>query len=176
MAFTFFNLDRVTRGFMLKEIEDDIKADKLHISNRLNQIGVQEYPRLLKEAADKYDESWLTDQLRQGNKFNASEIRTLKTGAISAKVPYNAPEMLAEGEFNRFYLRGLCLRAINDKIPNLVIYRAKAVTNARSESELKIGTSTDPAALLDDLRSNIGIDTFLGLPPGPNSGLSAKLP
>src|SRR6266851_5569734 len=35
---------------------------------------------------------------------------------------------------------------------------------------------TDPKALLTDLRSNPGVDTALGLPPGPNSGLSARLP
>jgi hypothetical protein len=28
------------------------------------------------------------------------------------RVPVNAPGILAEGEFNRFYLRGLCLAAI----------------------------------------------------------------
>jgi hypothetical protein len=30
--------------------------------------------------------------------------------------------------------------------------------------------------LLDDLRTNVGVDTALGLPAGPNSGLSAMIP
>jgi hypothetical protein len=177
MAFNLVNLDSATRSLMLEEIENDIKSAKLFQSPRLNTIGHQEYPLLLKEAAEKHDESWFASQLHgKSNLFNTSETRNLKTGPISVKVPSNAHEMLAEGEFNRFYLRGLCLRAIQEKIPKLIIYRAKAVNNPRPESESKIGSSISPKALLDDLRRNIGIDTFLGLPSGPNSGLSAKLP
>ena len=60
--------------------------------------------------------------------------------------------MLAEGEFNRFYIRGLCLRAIASGIVDLVIYRAKQVANPRSDSALKIGTTINAQALLDYLR------------------------
>jgi hypothetical protein len=42
---------------------------------------------------------------------------------------------------------------------------------------MKINTKISAKLLLDDLRnSSQGVDTALGLPPGPNSGLSAKLP
>jgi hypothetical protein len=88
----------------------------------------------------------------------------------------NAHEMLAEGEFNRFYIRGLCVRALADGIDEVVVYRAKAVQNARSESEGKIGQRVSADALLVDLRLHKGVDTALGLPPGPNSGLSVHLP
>jgi hypothetical protein len=176
MAFNLVNLDSATRGLMLEEIDNDIKTGKLFISSRLNTTGKQAYPALLKEASEKYDDSWLTAQLRAGNRFNPTEQRTLKDKVITAKMNEKAPDMLAEGEFNRFYLRGLCLRAIRDNIPNLIIYRAKHVSNPSSESEAKIGTSISPQALLNDLRSNIGIDTAFGVPRGPNSGLSAKMP
>ena len=88
----------------------------------------------------------------------------------------NAHEMLAEGEFNRFYIRALCLRAIEDGMAQVIVYRAKAVQNARSESERKIGQGVPVEALLRDLRTHPGVDTALGLPPGPNSGLSVRLP
>jgi len=91
-------------------------------------------------------------------------------------VPSDAANTLAEGEFNRFYLRALWLKAINNNITHLTIYRAKSVMDPRPESELKINTSINAKQLLNDLRTNIGVDTALGLPPGPNSGLSAKLP
>jgi hypothetical protein len=91
-------------------------------------------------------------------------------------VPATAPETLAEGEFNRFYIRGLCVRALAEGITELVIYRAKQVENPRSESTAKIGLKISAQALLTDLRANPGVDTALGLPPGPNSGLSVKLP
>lgn len=97
-------------------------------------------------------------------------------GYALADVPYTAAGTLAEGEFNRFYIRGLCLRAIEENVPSLVVYRAKAVTNARSESERKIGAGVSPQSLLDDLRSHARLDTALGLPPGPNSGLSVCFP
>lgn len=88
----------------------------------------------------------------------------------------NAHEMLAEGEFNRFYIRAICLRAIEDGISEVVVYRAKRVQHARSESERKIGQLVSAEPLLRDLREHPGADTALGLPPGPNSGLSIQLP
>ncbi len=83
--------------------------------------------------------------------------------------------MLAEGEFNRFYIRAVCARAVADGISGVVVYRAKSVEHARSESERKIGQTVDPSAVLNDLRAHPGVDTALGLPPGPNSGLSIAL-
>ena len=93
-----------------------------------------------------------------------------------AEVPYTAPETLAEGEFNRFYARGLCRRAIEEGTSQLIVYRAKQVMNARSASQAKIGTKISAKELLQDLRTHPGVDTALGLPQGPNSGLSVKLP
>ena len=58
----------------------------------------------------------------------------------------------------------------------MIAYRAKQVSNPRPELEALIGQSIDPAKLLNDLQTKIGVDTALGLPAGPNSGLSAKLP
>jgi hypothetical protein len=173
MALHLENLDSETRGYMLQEINQDIVAGTLYMSPRLNSHGVQNYPALISEAAEKQNDAWLASALC--DKFNAYETRNLRGKTIEAKVPVNASEMLAEGEFNRFYLRGLCIRAIQAGIPSLTICRAKAVSNPRHESEAKIGTFVTPATLLNDLRANIGIDTALGLPAGPNSGLTAKL-
>jgi hypothetical protein len=80
--------------------------------------------------------------------------------------------MLAEGEFNRFYIRGVCLRAIEEGMYEVIVYRAKTVEHARAESEQKIGQRVAAEDVLRDLRAHPGVDTALGLPPGPNSGLS----
>jgi hypothetical protein len=104
--------------------------------------------------------------------------RKLKSGGFS-KPPVmrvNAHEMLAEGEFNRFYIRGVCLRAIEEGAFEVIVYRAKMAEHARAESEQKIGQRIAAEALLRDLRAHPGLDTALGLPPGPNSGLSVHLP
>lgn len=58
----------------------------------------------------------------------------------------------------------------------LVIYRAKQVREPRPESQAMIGKNINAKALLDDLRTHPGVEPALGLPPGPNSGLSIKLP
>jgi hypothetical protein len=92
------------------------------------------------------------------------------------KFPITAAQTFAEGEFNRFYIRGLCRRAIEDRIGELVIYRAKEVAKPRRESETRIASKVPAEKLLDDLRGNIGVETALGIPGGPNSGLSVKLP
>jgi hypothetical protein len=57
----------------------------------------------------------------------------------------------------------------------VTIYRARESANARSASVALIGTTPSAAALLEDLRTHIGMDTALRLPPGVNSGLSIHL-
>ena len=89
----------------------------------------------------------------------------------------NAAEVLAESEFNRYYIRGLARRAIEDDIPELVVYRAKSARNPRPESEARVEMALSPKELLDDLRAHPGDELpALGIPSGPNSGLSVRLP
>jgi hypothetical protein len=91
-------------------------------------------------------------------------------------MPVNAPDTLAEGEFNRFCARAICLRAIEDGVPTAVVCRAQQVDQPRPESVAPIGTHLQSEALLNDLRTHPGMDTALRLPPGPNSGPSVRLP
>ena len=172
------NLNDGVRKYMLQEIDMDISSNKLFISSRLNDLGIIYYPGLLKEAVEKFDITWFAEHIKGKNYLKEYEQKRKpkSTEYTMAKVPGNAHVMLSEGEFNRFYIRGLCLKAADDGIKELEIYRAKEVSNPRPESEIMIGKKIDVQSLLNDLRSNIGIDTALGVPPGPNSGLSVKLP
>lgn len=174
MAFNYLNLDKETRKLMLEEIEFDISNDKLYLSKRFNENGIRLYSDLLKQVVLEGNEQSLAMALRKNNCFKTHEERKTKTGVTLAKVPETAPETLAEGEFNRFYIRGLCLRVINDG-GILEVYRAQESGKPRQTSEDLLGSTVDPQKTLDDLRENIGIDTILGLPPGPNSGLSVKI-
>lgn len=175
MLLSLANLDDKTRQLMLEEIKADIAVSKLYLSTRLSPTGNADYPALLKQAASSHDDEWLAGQLRVGGRLNATLQRKTKNGYTTAKMPENAHETLAEGEFNRFYIRALCRRAIDSGTPELVIYRAKQVTSPRPESQAKIGKTINAQTLLNDLRASVGIDTALGLPAGPNSGLSVKL-
>jgi len=177
MGLDYKNLDERTRTLMLAEIEQDIAGETLFLSENLNQQGQTDYPNLIRAAARSGSDVTLGAAIR--DRLNPYEKpRKLKSGGFS-KPPAmrrNAHEMLAEGEFNRFYIRALCLRAIEDGIPEVIVYRAKAVENPRSESQQKIGQPVPVDALLHDLRMHPGVDTALGLPSGPNSGLCVRLP
>lgn len=170
MSFNFQNLDSVTRELMKQELEYDQKNNNLYISTRLNERGIQLYPELFKKAIDTGDEATFGIDLRSQDCFNVHVLRNDKP----TKMPSNAHETLSEGEFNRYYIRALCRRAINEGC-KLEIYRAKQVFDPRQSSENRIGQIVDPEKELSDLRNNIGKNTLLGIPNGPNSGLSLKI-
>lgn len=175
MAFRFENLDSKTRELMLDEVELDIKNRKLYLSPRLSDYGKKQYIQLLKNAIQENNETALANNLRTQNCLNPTEPRNTNQGVKIVSVPVTANETLAEGEFNRFYIRALCRMVIEDKRGILEIYRAKQVSTPRQESQMMIGKIVNPEKLLNDLRTNIGVDTVLGLPPGPNSGLSVRI-
>ncbi|MFG0256723.1 MAG: hypothetical protein ACF8GE_02360 [Phycisphaerales bacterium JB043] len=176
MGLEYKNLDDRTRQLMLAEIERDVDMSTLYVSDNLNERGKAEYSGLLREAAEAGSDNTLATSI-QGLLNSHEKPRRLKSGGFS-KPPVmrsNAHIMLAEGEFNRFYMRAVCARAIEDGQSDVTVFRAKAVENARSVSEQMIGQRISASSLLDDLRSRPGVDTALGLPPGPNSGLSVHL-
>ncbi len=177
MSLDFKHLDTRTRSLMLVEIDRDIAAGALYLSDNLSPQGRVEYPKLLRAAAQSGSDVTL-GQAIHGVLNSHEKSRQLKSGGLSRPpvMRSNAHEMLAEGEFNRFYIRGLCLRAMEDGIPEVIVYRAKTVETPRSDSERKIGQGVAAEALLTDLRMHPGVDTALGLPSGPNSGLSVRLP
>lgn len=173
MKFNFENLDEITRKLMLNEIDFDIENDQLYLSKRFNESGENLYIDLLENSVQNGDEQTLALLLKNNNCFKTHEERKTKNGTTLAKVPETANLTLAENEFNKFYIRALCLRALDDGLV-IEVYRARHSDKPRLESESLIGQTFDPQELLNDLRNNIGIDTALGLPPGPNSGLSIR--
>jgi len=177
MALDYRDLDQTTRHFMVDEIDMDVANGSIYLSSWLSEAGIRDWPMLLRQAAESHDDDWLAHQLRGTGRLHESVPRRKpKGGYTTARVPITAPETMAEGEFNRFYVRGLCRRAIKDGVRSLVIYRAKQVASPRPESEQKLGVGVDPNAILADLRATQGVEPALGVPPGPNSGLTVKLP
>lgn len=173
MSLELRDLDEVTRGYMLEELEWDIENNNLYISDRLSERGKLDYPNLLRQAIQNGNDAMLATQLRLHGRLKTHEPRTTGRKTSIAKVPVNAPEVLAEGEFNRFYLRGLCKRVLDAGKGTLIAYRARQSMNPRPESLAIEGRRFAAEQLLQDLRDSVGVDTALGLPPGPNSGMSA---
>ena len=166
------NLD-LARKYMLLEVNSDESNDKLYLSNRLSSIGKKDYPNLLKQAITKYNDGYLANELQSENRFNAFE--TIKNGVTRKINIKKATEMLASSEFNRFYIRGLCLYAKENGISYLTIYRARDSRSKRSESENKINEKVDPDVVLENIRTNIGYEKTTNLIFDINSGLSVKL-
>ena len=173
MAFNFKHLTEEVRMIMIEEVNLDFNNGNLYISNRLSHYGKQIYPQLLLKSIKNGNEEDLAKSLEVY--LNSHEQRkNPKGGYTLVKVSSTAAYTLAEGEFNRFYIRALCRVALSSG-KRLKVYRAQVSINPRRESEMKIGKFIDARVLLEDLRSNSGVETALGLPPGPNSGLSVEL-
>ncbi|WP_176428202.1 MULTISPECIES: hypothetical protein [Pantoea] len=129
------------------------------------------------EEASQHDDAWLEKEISNRGLLatHYSRRKPNSTEMTQVKVPYTAAQTLAEGEFNRLYARGLCYRAKIEGIEFVEAYRARHSENPRPESQAIIGKKFRPEAILEDLRNNPGVDTALGVPPGPNSGITIKL-
>ena len=178
MSLLLPHLDQRTRDLMLEEVDYDTERQQLHISPYLSGQGQHDYEQLLRQAIENGDETTLAAQLAERRRIARTAHRRKPGGGYNiVTVPQNAAEMIAESEFNRYYIRALCRRALQDGIEQLVVYRAKPVREPRPESEDLVESTVDPQALLDDLRANTGDEApQLGIPGGPNSGISVRLP
>ena len=166
--FEFRNLTTEVRRQMLAEIDQDIADDVLVQSKRFTGDGILSYPPLLRTAAAEYSEAWLAKQLI--GFFNETE---LSAGQIK-QVPRNAHTLFAQGEFNRFYCRAICLFVLANPNYSLRVYRARQSDRPRPESEVKIGQFLHAAAVLNDLRTHLATDVEFGTNE-INSGLSLEL-
>lgn len=171
MSIRYESLDHGVRENMLTEFEQDRLDGSLYLGSRLTVEGQRLWPALLREALERRDDSWLANSLRYGGMLETHERRA-RTGWVA--VPVTAADTLAEGEFNRFYLRGLCLHVLAAGGTEVEVYRGKQVVNPRAESNALIGRRLPAGQLLNSLRTGKGVEPALGLPPGANSGLTAR--
>ena len=170
MGLYYRNLTPEVRLHMLKEAELGFH----YFSNYLKQDSHLQWISLLNSSLEAHDDNWLAT--------NVTNSRLLVPVAFDKNgkrrtIGVSDARTLAEGEFNRFYLRGLCAYCIENNIPKIVIYRGKEVLNPRPESEAKIGADVSVHKLLDDLRSSdfVNIAEKFSVSSGPNSGLTAGI-
>lgn len=165
--FTYENLDLRTRELMLEEIQSDIDRGVLYSGAYLSDVGRAEYRGALLEAARTGTDVDIAYTLEQPGR----QVAFYR----GRRVRHDAARQLAEGEFNRFYIRALARRAEETGCV-LEVYRAKEVRRPRYSSWHREGSViADPGALLRDLRTNIGDDVWHRVPGGPGSGLSVRL-
>lgn len=169
MGLNYVDLDDATRGHMLAEYERDADASNIYFSIRLSPAGVSEWPALLRSAIETGSDDTLAAQIAAPGRLNPNDFRMGKP----IKMNKNAHITLGEGEFNRFYIRGVCLRAIAEN-RRVAAYRARWSSEPRRESLEVDGLEFDPALILEDLRAHPGSEPQHGFPE-PNSGMSVRL-
>ncbi|HEY9429407.1 MAG TPA: hypothetical protein VIR34_19770 [Gemmatimonadaceae bacterium] len=174
MPLKYDDLDPVTRGFALAEFDGDAARGQLTVSSRIRPTSTEEYESLLREALAYYDDRWLEDRV-EGLVVDF-ELRQTPSGATTtAKLPSYAPRVLAEGDFNRYYMRGVCARAVAEGRGVVEVYRARVSAEPRPESQELEGQRLDAATLLRQLRTRYADSDEEPTLGKPNSGLSVRL-
>jgi hypothetical protein len=174
MPLQYQNLDPTTRRFAIAELDQDIASGAFHLPSRLRPTVAGDYQRLLRDALRYYDDLWLEEHA--SDLLVESETRrTPAGGQVTAKVPQMAARMVAEGDFNRYYMRGVCVRAIEEGRQVVEVYRARLSLEPRSESAELEGHRLSARAVLDWLRGLQSDDPAVAPLGRPNSGLSVRL-
>jgi len=174
MPFNFRDLDASTRSFMVEEVDAATRDGNLYFSKRFTDAGKAAWPTLLREASQAHTEHWLAYQIEARDLMTGLEGSRTPSGGYTIKhVPHTAAETLAEGQFNRYYILGLCRRAATENKAEVVVYRAKEVLQPRPESEALVGTRLNASDLIAQLRPVQSSLNHALLKP--NSGLSVHL-
>ena len=168
--FVFENLDEKTRSLMVKELDYDLKHGSVFFDIRLKEDSKMRYTELLREALSQGTPETFSEAILSHHLLKEMETRDLGEKRIRAKISNIAHYNIGEGEFNRYYMRAICLRAIENGLDEVEVYRAKQVSKPRPAGAHRMKAKE----LLDHLRTtNISVQ---GSFPGPNSGRSIRLP
>ena len=174
MALNLPDLDAHTRRYMLDELEADVRQGCLHLSPYLTDAGQAAFESALRAALRAGTAETLAEVLRRPG-WMETPTGWHRGGQIRG-LPSTAPDGLAEAEFHRFYVRGLCRRAIAEGIRTLVIYRARDGEPRRAGANGMVGVRIDAASLLEDFRTTTGRVPPRVLAGCADGGMSVRLP
>lgn len=178
MGLNYMQLNETVRRFMMQEYAQGGH----YISPRLNEGGRARWIGLLKDALQYHTDVWLERELIRRNSFVATEYlkSTMGKTVTRAVNSEQIAKILAEGEFNRFYLRALCVAAQTRGVTHLLVTQGRVIPNAPLAAGKSVGSAVEVNALLNTLRNNgyRQVDIALGAPEGLGvpACLSARLP
>ena len=165
MGLRFENLNEVTRRYMIEEIDHSIGRNELYRYEEFTDDGWKKYPELLRKVAQEGDDDFLGVTLYHNNCFRLDALRESYTN-------------FAELEFNKFYIRALCRRAI-DEGKKLQVYRAKEEEESNPELQGNIGKVIELEGFLIELREQeergTPLERVIGVDLEPDSGISVRL-
>lgn len=174
MGLDYINLNDKVRQYMLAEFEHG----DLYLSPRLNESGKQKWEGLLKDAIQYHTDVWLERELIRRNCFLDTEYLKSSMGRTVKRAinKQQSARILAEREFNRYYLRGLCAVAIEQDRSHLILYQAKASAVPSETLRQKIGTPIEAKALLSIMRArSVSLELVLSLEGVAHYTLSARM-
>jgi hypothetical protein len=174
MPLLYENLDPTTRRFALAELDWDEEQGRVHIPERIRPEAHAEYSARLRDALRYYDDRWLEDHIEE-LLVESETRRTRGGGQATARIPTGAARMIAEGDFNRYYMRAVCARAVNEGKQVVEIYRARLSLEPRTTSSELEGTRLQARELLEDLRGLASQTPSSARLGKPNSGLSVRM-
>lgn len=174
MPLQYESLDPTTRRFAIAELDGDLATGAYHSSERIRPTAVAEYQRYLHEALRYYDDRWLEEHASD-LMIDFEPRRTRSGGQTAVKLPQMASRMLAEGDFNRYYMRGVALRAVEEGRQVVEVYRARLSLEPRRESAELEGHRLPAEEVLKYLRGEQVADPAVTALGRPNSGLSVRL-
>jgi hypothetical protein len=160
---------------MLAELEADLAAGALYQSPQLSDAGLGLYPRLLRDAIMAGTDESFAEALLDCDAVRPP-TRWYPKGIGAQEACEAATSRLAERELHRFYIRGLCCRALDQGVESLEIYRARPADPGRAPANAMIGVRVSVRSLLEDLRGTFDTWPPHGLPQCRDSGLSVRLP
>ncbi len=170
------DIDNRIRWLMIEELEQSEADATLFVPDFLTAEGREDYSSMFRSAILQRDEEWLADDLLGRGLVAASEAPARASGAAARPLSPHVIRALVRGEYNRLYCRALCRAAMEDRVPELQVFRAEGVGNSTSEVGDYEGRMVRARALFDGLRTDT-LDAFLGLPQGHREAvLSARRP
>jgi len=162
--FRFNNLNEEIRNLMKLELNMDQNNNNIYFSKRFT-IDNNKYINMLQTAIETGNNQTLAMMIQNYLERTEQSIFT------------DASETLADGEFNKYYMRAISIDAIN-KSKQVQVYRARNVIEPRQISEIIIGKVLNPIEVLNYLRTSISQrdkTSSLKTLGVPNSGLSIQL-
>lgn len=164
MGLRFEDLDEITRRYMLEEIDHTVGRNDLFRCEEFTDDGWKKYPDLLRKAVQEGDDDFLGVILYHNDCFRFDSIRESYT-------------KFSELVFNRFYIRALCRRVI-DEGKKLKVYMAKPIEET-PETEVELGKFVNPEELLFQLRDQekrgTPVEIVMDIALDPNSGITVRL-
>ena len=134
------------RDHMVAEAVDDRQAGRLHISPLLKPGSDAEYFSILRDAVQSGTPGTLSRKLNVHGVIRGSG----DTGVWS--FPINAPDLLAWSGFRRYYMRAVCLTAIDRRKRRVEVYEAYDRSGHDAAAERLLGKKYEAREVLAILR------------------------